>query len=519
MPAAIDRRLGHTRVEFSELVELRASLASEVWTRATNLSERGLHLRTDTVFAPGTVMEMRLPLPRVEQSLEVKGRVAWSREDRDPGMGIELVDLSETDLSLLRREVMEGQPRAWSREVKVWFEGTREPTRAVATGTGANVQLVSDLGFLKIGSQVVIYGGAAEAEPLLGTLSEVALRRTASVPQLVLSVEPNRPELPPDETWTHWPPPPVRAIAEETEEIIIEAPMASLPAAEVHVLENSEVSGSILAHARPEPVLELEPSVATVVAESPAPEPLLAVGNRESKEELEGWQLGPGLEESDWQLRSPAETLQLSRARSPRRLWLWWLAAALMAGTAAASMSYTDSWIRVRERLSAWWGERGEHRSLTPARLSLLPPPVVVRQTLRPVPPVLAPEAIRAPAAPAVPASEAIRAPEAEPAPTGPTLEVGARRLSIPIQGSLQGSQSYKLADPAGLAINLPNAKPVAGFGDYEIQKAGFRFVWLRRRGTGLQVRVFFGESYEPALSLAAERLSVQLREGAAPTP
>ena len=479
----IDRRLGHTRVDFTELVQLRSSPDHELWTHATNLSERGLHVRTDTVLAPGTPMDLVLPLPRTAQSLALRGRVAWSQDDRDGGMGIELVDLSEVDLSFLRREVMEGRPREWRRQVKVWFEGTREPTRAIAIGIGPSLQLVSDLGFLKLGSQVVVYGEAG-ADPLVGNLSEVALRRAGSVPQLVISVQsaaqvPGSP--PPDETWTHWPPPPVRNIAVETDEIIIEE--APWPGGEVHVLESSglTVAGSIEAHARPEPELAPEPTVETGATS-------------------EGWELGALVPDaSDWQLRGPAVTLQLPRVRRRRRrLWLWWLAAALMAGTTVASMSYTHSWIRVRDRLQAFLGELGLQLAPRSTELLLSRPRILATD---PVPvPVVVPTR-----------------PTAATRPAAPFVDEASRRLSIPLRGSIRESRSYPLASPAGLAINLPHAEPLTDYGDFEIQKAGFRSVWVRRRAGGLHIRVFFGPSLRPTLSLEAEQLSVQLSEG--PTP
>lgn len=486
----IDRRLGRTRVAFTELVQLRAGSERELWTHATDLSERGLHVRADTLLAPGTPMELVLPLPHAAQSLALRGRVAWSCDDREPGMGIELVDLSQVELSYLRREVMEGKPREWRREVKVWFEGTREPTRALALGTGSGLQLVSDLGFLKLGSQVVVYGEAG-AEPLVGNLSDVALRRSGHVPQLVIEVEPPGPEPcdAPDGTWTHWPPPPVRSIAEETSEIIIEE--AAYPDREIHVLEPpAMIAGAIEAHARPEPEMHSEPKVEA------------------GAQRREGWELGSlaAPEASDWKLRGPAPTLRLPRVQRRRRRWLWWLAAALMVGTTAASMSYTQSWLRVRDRLQALLGELGLRLSPRAAELSPSAPRLLAVDP-PPVPVIVPPRPTATP-----PAAASLSVPSSQP--LRPQVDEVARRLAIPLRGSLREVHSYPLAAPAGLAINLPHARPIAGYGDFELQKAGFRAVWVRRRGEGLHIRVFHNPGLRASLSLAAGVLTIELREG-----
>jgi hypothetical protein len=490
----IDRRLGRTRVAFTELVQLRSGSEHALWTHATDLCERGLHVRADAVLSPGTPMELVLPLPHAAQSLALRGRVAWSHEDREPGMGIELVDLSELELSYLRREVMEGKPREWRREVKVWFEGTREPTRALALGTGSGLQLVSDLGFLRLGSQVVVYGEAG-ASPLVGSLSEVALRRSGHVPQLVIEVEAPRPEPGevPDGTWTHWPPPPVRSIAEETRELIIEE--AAYPEREVHVLEPSSIAGAIEAHTRPEPAMVAEPTVDAGAPRS------------------EGWELGSfaafaAPEASDWKLRGPALTQRLPRVRRRRR-WLWWLAAALMVGTTLASMSYTQSWLRVRDRLQALLGELGLRLTPRAAELSPRSAPRLLATDPPALPVIVPTQPTSAPAAPSPSVSS--------PPPGRPLVDESARRLAIPLRGSLREVRSYPLAAPAGLAINLPHARPLAGYGDFELQKAGFRAVWVRRRGEGLHIRVFHNPGLRASLSLAARTLTVELREAETP--
>jgi hypothetical protein len=429
-------------------------------------------------------------------------------------MGIEFVDLTEPHLSHLRREVMQGRPLAWQREVKVWFEGTSQPTRATATTTVGGISLGCELGFLRLGSQLVVYGSGETA--LQGVLSEVALRvdPVARVPRLLLAVLPRATDVAaPDGTWTHWPPPPVRELrgarsshrgrccgktefVAESDEVIIEA--EPLVVAEEPEHEPLAVSGSIVARDRPGPPVPDEPSVqARAVAPPPGQE----------------WRLGepPAIEDSHWQLGAPHPTLVL-RPRRRGHPWLW-LGALAMCAAAALSMSYTKSWLRVRDQIAGWLAHVGRELRPTPISLSIVP----LRSQPRPV--------VQAPRQ--VPQRQAARA-HAQPAPATQPLERGIavdearREIAIPIVGSLDRARPYLLARPTGVAINLPAATPNVPYGDYSLQRAGFRTAWVRRRAAGgLHLRVFFHERWRALVQLTANAVQIRLRpaQGSAEEP
>jgi hypothetical protein len=68
----------------------------------------------------------------------------------------------------------------------------------------------------------------------------------------------------------------------------------------------------------------------------------------------------------------------------------------------------------------------------------------------------------------------------------------------------------YRLADPDGLVVNLPNARPRARFGDYSLSDPPFRLIWLRRRNGGLHIRVLF-KGKLPTYRLKLRRGAVQV--------
>ncbi len=67
--------------------------------------------------------------------------------------------------------------------------------------------------------------------------------------------------------------------------------------------------------------------------------------------------------------------------------------------------------------------------------------------------------------------------------------------LRLPFKGKSDQFQSYKLADPPGIAVNLPFATPTGGFeSSMEPKNPSVRLVWLRQRLGGTHFRVFFSE-------------------------
>jgi hypothetical protein len=70
--------------------------------------------------------------------------------------------------------------------------------------------------------------------------------------------------------------------------------------------------------------------------------------------------------------------------------------------------------------------------------------------------------------------------------------------IRLPIEGSLERASNYLLADPPGIAINLPYAQPSGGFhATVSPQHEQIRTLWVRERLGGLHFRVFFSDAAE----------------------
>jgi uncharacterized protein (TIGR02266 family) len=61
-----------------------------------NINEGGMFVETEAPPEPGTLVQLQISLPGLEEPLPVAGRVAWVSEGKEgapPGMGIEFVGL------------------------------------------------------------------------------------------------------------------------------------------------------------------------------------------------------------------------------------------------------------------------------------------------------------------------------------------------------------------------------------------------------------------------------------------
>ena len=80
----------------------------------TNISKRGLFIKTPHPLAPGTTVELGLYLPNLEEPVFVKGVVRWNRlppsGDLPPGMGVELVKVPK-EIAKAIEYYLENSPR------------------------------------------------------------------------------------------------------------------------------------------------------------------------------------------------------------------------------------------------------------------------------------------------------------------------------------------------------------------------------------------------------------------------
>lgn len=75
-----------------------------------NISAGGMFLITQDPYPPGTTFRISFGLPPHEKTVEATGRVVWSRPqkenpERQPGMGIEFLEIDEQDRERIREFV------------------------------------------------------------------------------------------------------------------------------------------------------------------------------------------------------------------------------------------------------------------------------------------------------------------------------------------------------------------------------------------------------------------------------
>ena len=230
--------------------------------------------------------------------------------------------------------------------------------------------------------------------------------------------------------------------------------------------------------------------------------------------------------ESHWSLgqpqagaEAPYDRFWRESERRRHRLWLW-IAAVLMGSVAVASMVQTEFWQRVSERL---WPPPSTGQLAAAQLPEALRDDSPVAPTAAPVAPPLQPDAVdRGPGAPpeaptAPPASQGETPAAAKQALIAVEREGGAVVLRLGLRGSATEARHYELADPDGLAINLPHARPAGAFGHYPINRGGIRTVWVRERLGGMQVRVFFDRTeaeQQPRLRIDEHQIEVRLGNG-----
>lgn len=564
MIPSIERRR-EPRVTLEQAVQVMPDDSQQtIWGRAANVSENGMFVTSSRLFGVGTELGVRLPLGEGDEAfMRLRGRVVRIASGSRPGMGIAFEDLGAHEADILRR-ALHGEPMTgWVREAKVWFAGTSQPTRVQARLGPDGLRLYCDLGFLRLGVPATLFFPDQQDRSYNGVLQAATLHVDPDdgVPrlELAMSVE-EQPD--PGQTWTYWPPPPVTIPDAPGESFDAAAPLVELapvagiedarsgggeeladdelsietafrPTEEIFALTGGRapqpdveplraVSGAIQARSLPEPCLPTGPSVQ-------APSLLANAEQRDeqrdegdaypSAEPLAGWDLLtlPAAEQSGWTMN--ADDVALPRQpRRRARVWLW-LLALCMAGLTVASMTYTNLWQRVGDRLLV------AHAQPQPG--ALLPTAAVIRV---PVPPGVAPDAEDssvepAPASPrttepAEPAGKAAGTePSPETSPASPSLEPDTATLIIPIEGSLAAARQYVLAKPDGVAVNLPHARPKVRFGDYQVQRGGFRVVWVRKRPQGgLHVRVLHEPSRVAAVKLTRSAVRITLQAVADPS-
>jgi Tfp pilus assembly protein PilZ len=181
-------------------------------------------------------------------------------------------------------------------------------------------------------------------------------------------------------------------------------------------------------------------------------------------------------------------------ARPAQRRWMWALAGAVSGATLVVALVVLVATRPVRRPPAP-----------APAIVAVEPPrPAVVQiEPLAHTPP---------PRVPQPPPSE--RA-VTETRPAGVEIEedgYDGGRMFVPCVGSLKGMQRYALADPPGLTVNLPRARPRVPAGPYALGAGVFRRLVVQRRGAGSQVRVYFAPDVAPDVIVEPGGLRITAR-------
>lgn len=113
--------------------------------------------------------------------------------------------------------------------------------------------------------------------------------------------------------------------------------------------------------------------------------------------------------------------------------------------------------------------------------------------------------------------SRAVPAPPAMGAASADELTVeqvaGEVSLRLAVVGAPRGITHYLLAEPPGIAINLPRVRTRVAPGMYHPAGGYFKSVWIRRTGAGSQVRVSFdAHVYRPEITVDRDGVRLALR-------
>lgn len=483
MSSVWDRR--NRRISYQVPVGVLDLKAKRVLNMSSiNVSRGGMFVDTDENLAVGLPLMCNVPFGRDQQAMQLRGRVAWLRPsssshgNRPSGVGIEFVDLTDEESDRLSDIV--GRNEEQSHALSLQLHGMASPIRGEAHLTPDGVFFRSKLPFLALESGVEFsFRDDDEDVGYQGRIVAVDVYKDpgSAVPRLQVEIEllseeiPNLADPPNEESLAIERASAGREIDEQESEDR-DCEMLEIDAADT---ERTTVQSDAIPISIPQmlPIIDAESAKEAVVhAEA----------------------------------RSLETERVTSSAYSIARIWP---AAAMLVGCTLGILAFAlsgdeqdESPVAVKATL-----EDSESRKV----LALLEPPVQ-EQVDSEAP--LALGGVRAAAA--AETHEAVDEPVAAPeAVAEPVMEaalppnliakiesIGGVKISgegktfvirIPIEGSLERAADYRLADPPGIAVNLPYAKPRAGFHKIvEPKHEQLRTIWVRERLGGLHFRAFF---------------------------
>ncbi len=460
-----------------------------------NVSQGGMFVDTTESLAIGTELICNLPLGIGNDALRVRGRVAWLREQqtkdvhRPVGMGIEFVDLSDEESGQLSEIV--GAKEETSYPVQMQLTGMGGAVRACAKLTDQGIFIRAPLPFLSQDSRVDFSFIDNEDESHRGRIVGVEIHHDedTNVPRLQVEIE-------------------LDSIGHD--ELQIPQPLAQV--------EESEVLPSKSEHAAGPQYVGPEDTVKTSsVFEARVSGDVDVDAEQWTAESTE--LPSDDIEDDDEDEYSDWHDDEYGEVPSGEKRPLWPLMAAIVfvVGGALAFGLYGEG----EDAKAAVVEERGQSDEVLALLDGVEFEPVEAIATG----PIGGKTAVEehGEVAPVIEDAVVEIAQAREKSPTGsagkPATSVERPRTSsakntsetihglkitdgeelvfrLPIRGTDERFSSYRLADPPGIAVNLPYAKPKSGFVDSISPKHPLiRRAWIRERLGGLHFRLFFTDA------------------------
>lgn len=101
---ADDSNREHVRIQTDALVDYTGTEVL-LFHKIENLSLGGLSIFSATVEPEGTQVYLTINFPDLQESVELEGRVVWSRDQEPKEMGIKFINLSLKDEEILTRYI------------------------------------------------------------------------------------------------------------------------------------------------------------------------------------------------------------------------------------------------------------------------------------------------------------------------------------------------------------------------------------------------------------------------------
>ncbi len=353
--------------------------------------------------------------------------------------------------------------------VKIWFEGLPQPIPARAESLSDSQLLTVELPYLRRNTEVFI--SDAEGESRKGFMTEVSLV-AGPEPKLQLLVQTGQPVFEP----------------------VSELPLMSDEGGGLESVELSEEPASL------EPDLESDldhrtstvPLLTPLDDVAPAPRPRRAVepGADAPPERRQEDRRQEDRRQVTTRLHSPPRELE----RPPSRRW-WGLAAVALLLIGGAVMYYHGEARQPALGVAQAASRPVEEPTPVPAPIPVpvpLPPAPVEPAEQKPVeqkPVEQKPAAKKAPAEERPPVDR-----------SAPRVWLGGKHpvLVVPIEGSTRGADSYALANPDGVAVNLPHARLNGLKTFYQFEAGAFKQLNVWGRKGGLYLRLFFHGKLPP---------------------